>query len=48
MLYWNFSRVYREWSKKEKLSSDQHVLGEKTLFILEVRGEWPDCSKLIR
>lgn len=42
------SRVYREWSKKEKLSSDQHVLGEKTLFILEVRGEWPDCSKLIR
>lgn len=33
------SRVYRELSKKEKLSSDQHVLGEKTLFILEVRGE---------
>lgn len=42
------SRVYREWSKKEKLSSEHHVMGEKTLFISEVRGERPDCFKLIR
>ncbi|KAF7659285.1 hypothetical protein LDENG_00000380 [Lucifuga dentata] len=36
------SRVYREWSKKEKISSEQHSLGKNALLMPEVRGEWPD------
>ncbi len=32
------SRVYREWFKKEKISSERQLCGRKCL--IEVRGEW--------
>ncbi len=34
------SRVYREWSEKEKISSS--CGDENALFMSEVRGEWAD------
>ena len=37
------SRVYREWSEKEKISSE----GGNALLMPEVRGEWPDWFELI-
>ncbi len=37
-----FSRVYREWSEKDKISSEQQLCGRKCLFMSEVRGEWED------
>ncbi len=38
------SRVYREWSKKEKISSS---VGENAMLMPEVRREWPDWFELI-
>ncbi len=32
------SRVYREWSEKEKISSERRLCGRKCL--VDVRGEW--------
>ncbi len=40
------SRVYREWSKKEKISSERQ-LDENTLLMSEVRGEWADWLEMI-
>ncbi len=34
------SRVYREWSEKEKISSERQLCGQKCL--VDVRGEWAD------
>ncbi len=34
------SRVYREWSEKEKISSERQLCGWKCL--VDVRGEWAD------
>ncbi len=34
------ARVYREWSEKEKISSERQLCGRKCL---DVRGEWADC-----
>ena len=39
------SRVYREWSKKEKISSEWQLCGAKCL--VEVRGEWADWLEMI-
>ncbi len=39
------SRVYREWSKKEKISSEQQLCGRKCL--VDVRGEWADWLEMI-
>jgi len=36
------SRVYREWSEKEKISSYRQLCGENALLMPKVRGEWPD------
>ncbi len=35
------SRVYREWSEKQKISSERHLCGRK------VRGEWTDWLEMI-
>ncbi len=35
------SRVYREWSEKEKISSERQLCGRK--YLGDVRGEWADC-----
>ncbi len=32
-------RVYREWSEKEKISSERQLCGRKCLVMSEVRGE---------
>ncbi len=40
------SRVYREWSEKEKISSDSCV-DENALLMSEVRGEWADWLEMI-
>ncbi len=37
------SRVYREWSEKEKISSERQLCGPKCL----VRGEWADWIEMI-
>ncbi len=34
------SRVYREWSKKEKISHERQLMSE-------VRGEWADWLEMI-
>ncbi len=39
------SRVYREWSEKEIISSERQLCGRKCLF--DVRGEWADCLEMI-
>ncbi len=39
------SRVYREWSEKEKISSERQLCGRKCL--VDVRGEWTDCLEMI-
>ncbi len=39
------SKVYREWSKKEKLSSERQLCGQKCL--VDVRGEWTDWLDMI-
>ncbi len=39
------SRVYREWSEKEKISSEQQLCGRKCL--VDVRGEWADWLEMI-
>ncbi len=39
------SRVYREWSEKDKKSSERQVCGWKCL--VDVRGEWADWSEMI-
>ncbi len=35
------SRVYRDWSEREKISSERCV-NKNVLLMLEVRGEWAD------
>ncbi len=40
------SRVYREWSEKEKISSERQLCGRKCL-VDEVRGEWADWLEMI-
>ncbi len=39
------SRVYREWSEKEKISSERRLCGRKCL--VDVRGEWADWLEMI-
>ncbi len=39
------SKVYREWSKKEKIPSERQLCGRKCL--VEVRGEWADWLEMI-
>ncbi len=39
------SRVYREWSEKEKISSERQLSGRKCL--VDVRGEWADWLEMI-
>ncbi len=39
------SRVYRELSEKEKISSEQQLCGRKCL--VEVSGEWGDWLEVI-
>ncbi len=39
------SRVYREWSEKEKISSERQLCGRKCL--VDVRGEWTDWLEMI-
>ncbi len=39
------SRVYREWSKKEKISSEWQLWGRKCL--VDVRGGWADYLEMI-
>ncbi len=41
------SRVYREWSEKEKISSDSSCVDENVLLMSEVRGEWADWIEMI-
>ncbi len=38
------STVYREWSEKEKISSERHLCRKS---IVDVRGEWADCLEMI-
>ncbi len=38
-------RVYREWSEKEKISSERQLCGRKCL--VDVRGEWADWLEMI-
>ncbi len=39
------SRVYREWSEKEKISRERQLCGRKCL--VDVRGEWADWLEII-
>ncbi len=42
------SRVYREWSEKEKISSERQLCGRKNnLLMSEVRGKWADWLEMI-
>ncbi len=45
LLRTTISRVYREWSKKEKLSSEGQLCGWKCL--VDIRGEWADWLEMI-
>ncbi len=38
------SRVYREWSEKEKISSEQQLCGQK--FLVDVREKWADWLEM--
>ncbi len=40
------SKVYREWSEKEKISSERQLCGN-ALLMSEVRGEWADWLEMI-
>ncbi len=40
----NISRVYGEWSKKEKISRERQLCGQKCL--VDVRGEWADWLEM--
>ncbi len=44
------SRVYREWSEKEKTSSERQLCenDENALLMPEVRGEWADLEMIER
>ncbi len=33
------SRVYREWSEKEKISNERYLCGQMALLMSEVRGK---------
>ncbi len=39
------SRIYREWSEKEKISSEWQFCGRKCLA--DVRGKWADWLEII-
>ncbi len=39
------TRVYREWSEKEKISSERQLCERKCL--VDVRGEWADWLEII-
>ncbi len=39
------SKVYREWSEKEKISSERQFCGRKCL--VDVREEWADWLEMI-
>ncbi len=39
------SRVYRKWSEKEKISSEQRLCGQK--FLVDVKGKWADWLEMI-
>ncbi len=41
------SRVYRKWSKKEKISVSSSCVDENALLMSEVRGEWVDWLEMI-
>ncbi len=41
------SRIYREWSEKEKISSEGSCVDENALLMSEVRGEWADWLEMI-
>ncbi len=42
------SRVYREWSEKEKISSERgRWVDENVLLMSEIRGEWADWLEMI-
>ncbi len=41
------SRVYKEWSGKEKISSERSCVDENALLMSEVRGEWADWLEII-
>ncbi len=43
------SRVYREWSEKEKTSSERQLCenDKNALLMPEVRGEWADWLEMI-
>ncbi len=40
------SRVYREWSEKDKYPVSGNSEGDNALLMPEVSGEWPDWFKL--
>ncbi len=42
------SRVYREWSEKEKISSEALLCGQNTLLMSEARGESADWIEMIQ
>ncbi len=41
------SRVYREWSEKEKIWVSGSCVDENALMMSEVRGEWADWLEMI-
>ncbi len=41
------SRVYREWSEKEKYPASGSCVDEHVLLMSEVRGEWTDWLEMI-
>ncbi len=41
------SRVYREWSEKDKISRERSCVDENALLMSEVRGEWADWLEMI-
>ncbi len=41
------SRVYREWSEKEKYPVSGSCVDENALLMSEVRGEWTDWLEMI-
>ncbi len=41
------SRVYREWSEKEKIWVSGSYVDENALLMSEVRGEWADWLEMI-
>ncbi len=44
-LHTTISRVYGEWSEKEKISSERQLCGRKCL--VDVREEWADWLEMI-